>query len=119
LVYYQNIDETSAQESLIHYEVKLQPDDLLLIIVSCRDPESTAPFNLDQFLSKTPKRTIYGGGQQSNQMYLVDANGTIDFFPVLGKLKVGGLTRTEALKTLQDIGAYIKTNPSNLRYHEF
>jgi polysaccharide export outer membrane protein len=40
----------------------------------------------------------------------VDANGTIDF-PVLGKLKVSGLTRTEALKTLQDkIGAYIKTN---------
>jgi hypothetical protein len=38
---YQNIDETSAQKSLIH-EVKLQPDDLLLIIVS-EDPEIAAP----------------------------------------------------------------------------
>jgi polysaccharide export outer membrane protein len=41
LVYYQNIDETSPQESL--NEVKLQPDDLLLIIVSAEDPEIAAP----------------------------------------------------------------------------
>jgi hypothetical protein len=41
LVYYQNIDETSPQESLILYEVKLQPDDLL-IIVSAEDPEIAA-----------------------------------------------------------------------------
>jgi polysaccharide export outer membrane protein len=40
LVYYQNIDETSAQESLIR--MKLQPDDLLLIIVSAEDPEIAA-----------------------------------------------------------------------------
>jgi polysaccharide export outer membrane protein len=49
----------------------------------------------------------------------VDANGTIDF-PVLGKLKVSGLTRTEALKTLQDkIGAYIKKPIINLRIMNF
>jgi polysaccharide export outer membrane protein len=42
LVYYQNIDETSAQESLIRMK-KLQPDDLLLIIVSAEDPEIAAP----------------------------------------------------------------------------
>jgi polysaccharide export outer membrane protein len=36
LVYYQNIDETSAQEKFV---LKLQPDDLLLIIVSAEDPE--------------------------------------------------------------------------------
>jgi polysaccharide export outer membrane protein len=41
LVYYQNIDETSAQEKSIMK--KLQPDDLLLIIVSAEDPEIAAP----------------------------------------------------------------------------
>jgi polysaccharide export outer membrane protein len=41
----------------------------------------------------------------------VDANGTIDF-PVLGKLKVSGLTRTEALKTLQDKIELILKNQS-------
>jgi polysaccharide export outer membrane protein len=35
--------ETSAQEKSNSYEVKLQPDDLLLIIVSAEDPEIAAP----------------------------------------------------------------------------
>jgi polysaccharide export outer membrane protein len=40
--YYQNIDETSAQEKSNSYEVKLQPDDWLSI-VSAEDPEIAAP----------------------------------------------------------------------------
>jgi polysaccharide export outer membrane protein len=120
LVYYQNIDETSLQEKSNSYEVKLQPDDLLLIIVSAEDPEIAAPFNLRSISIEDAKSGLYTiGGQQSNQLYLVDANGTIDF-PVLGKLKVSGLTRTEALKTLQGkIGAYIKKPIINLRIMNF
>jgi polysaccharide export outer membrane protein len=48
----------------------------------------------------------------------VDANGTIDF-PVLGKLKVSGLTRTEALKTLQDKIELILKPIINLRIMNF
>jgi polysaccharide export outer membrane protein len=63
---------------------------LLLIIVSAEDPEIAAPF-LRSISIEDAKSGLYTGGQQSNQLYLVDANGTIDF-PVLGKLKVSGLT---------------------------
>ena len=34
------------------------------------------------------------------QSYLVDAGGTIDF-PILGKLKVAGLSRTEVMQLLE------------------
>jgi polysaccharide export outer membrane protein len=55
---------------------------LLLIIVSAEDPEIAAPFNLRSISIEDAKADYTIGGQQSNQLYLVDANGTIDF-PVL------------------------------------
>lgn len=120
LVYYQNIDKMNPQNTSNSYEVKLQPDDLLLIIVSGEDPEIAAPFNL-----RSISVIDSGAGQNSaigqpiNQLYLVDALGTIDF-PILGKLKVGGLTRTELLKNLQDkIGFYVKKPIINLRIMNF
>lgn len=120
VVYYQNIDTISPQETSNSYEVKLQPDDLLLIIVSAEDPEIAAPFNLRSIsVEESGTRQNVVAGQQSNQLYLVDAFGTIDF-PVLGKMKVGGLTRTEVLTTLQKkIGAYIKKPIINLRIMNF
>jgi polysaccharide export outer membrane protein len=110
----------NPQEKSNSYEVKLQPDDLLLIIVSGEDPEIAAPFNLRSISiidSGIGQNAV--AGQQSNQLYLVDVFGTIDF-PVLGKLKVSGLTRTEVLTTLQKkIGAYIKKPIINLRIMNF
>lgn len=120
VVYYQDIDTISPVETSNSYEVKLQPDDLLLIIVSAEDPEIAAPFNLRSIsVEDSGTRQNVVAGQLTNQLYLVNAFGTIDF-PVLGKLKVGGLTRTEVLKTLQGkIGAYIKKPIINLRIMNF
>jgi polysaccharide export outer membrane protein len=39
LYYYQGIDGMAAQEKVEFYEIKIQPDDLLMIIVSAEDPE--------------------------------------------------------------------------------
>jgi polysaccharide export outer membrane protein len=41
-VYYQGIDGIAAQNSN-SYEIKIQPDDLLMIIVSAEDPEIAMP----------------------------------------------------------------------------
>ena len=46
LVYYQNIDSLQTKQNVTSYEVKIQPDDLLMIIVSADDPEVAIPFNL-------------------------------------------------------------------------
>jgi polysaccharide export outer membrane protein len=118
IVYYQNIDTISKEKSN-SYEIKLQPDDLLLIIVSAEDPEIAIPFNLKSISVVNPNRQDIARGQETMQLYLVDANGFIDF-PVLGKIKVGGLTRSEALLLFQQkIAAYIKNPIVNLRIMNF
>jgi polysaccharide export outer membrane protein len=118
VVYYQDIDNAPLQEKTNSYEIKVQPDDLLMIIVSASDPEIAAPFNLSTFTAVNPnKQDVIGS--QTTQLYLVDANGFIDF-PVLGRLKVSGMPTSQVLKLLKDkISEYIKSPIINLRIMNF
>jgi polysaccharide export outer membrane protein len=119
VVYYQDIDGIAGSAKATSYEIKIQPDDLLMIIVSAEDPEIAAPFNLKTISVQTPGKPDAATGQQTMQLYLVDANGFIEF-PVLGKLKVSGLIRSEVMKMLQDkIAVYIKNPIINLRIMNF
>ena len=116
ILYYQNIDAI-AQEKLNSYEIKIQPDDLLTINVSAEDPNVTAPFNLN------PANVIGSGGgagsKSSITNYLVDADGYIDF-PELGKIKLSGLTRTEALALFKKkISVFIKNPIITIRLENF
>nr|WP_315217708.1 polysaccharide biosynthesis/export family protein [uncultured Flavobacterium sp.] len=124
LVYYQNIDSLAQAEKLSTYEIKIQPDDLLMIIVSADDPESALPFNLSTISVPSAMNVNNGSminarGQETMQSYLVDAAGMIDF-PVLGKLKVGGLSRSELMQLLESkIAKYIKNPIINIRLTNF
>ena len=90
-----------------------------MIIVSAEDPEIAAPFNLKSVSIQSPGKLDAINGQQTMQLYLTDANGFIEF-PILGKLKVSGLTRSEVLQLLQQkIGVYIKNPIINLRVMNF
>jgi polysaccharide export outer membrane protein len=119
LVYYQGIDGIADQKNSKSYEIRIQPDDLLMIIVSAEDPEIAMPFNLKSVAVQTAGRLDFVNGQITMQLYLVDAEGTIEF-PVLGKLKVSGLSRSELLQMLQErIGIYVKDPIINLRLMNF
>lgn len=119
IVYYQNIDNLSLKEKTNSYEIKIQPDDLLYIVVSADDTEAAEQFNLNSIKLTNTGRLDLSTGQQINQLYLVNEAGFISF-PVLGKMKVSGLTRSELLKTLEErIGAYIKDPIINLRINNF
>ncbi|MEO8254528.1 MAG: polysaccharide biosynthesis/export family protein [Flavobacterium sp.] len=119
IVYYQNIDGINDQQNAVSYEVKIQPDDLLMIIVSAEDPEIAMPFNLTSVTLPNSTNLQAATGQQTIQSYLVDKNGNIQF-PILGKLKVGGLSRTEVLQSLKDkIEVYIKNPIINMRIMNF
>jgi polysaccharide export outer membrane protein len=118
VVYYQNIDTAVSPQKTNSYEVKFQPDDLLMIVVSAEDPEIAIPFNLST-VSLPSALGNSARGQETIQSYLVDSEGKINF-PVLGQLKVSGLTRTELLQLLKEkIGQYIKNPIINLRIMNF
>lgn len=119
IVYYQGIDEMAPSEKSTSYEIKIQPDDLLMIIVSAEDPEIAAPFNLKSVSMVSPSKQDLVRSQETMQLYLIDASGFIEF-PVLGKLKVGGMSRSEVLQMLQQkIAVYIKNPIINLRVMNF
>jgi polysaccharide export outer membrane protein len=110
IVYLQDVDTIKASNS-ISYEPVLKNDDLLSIIVSADDPEVTYMFNIPQIQGNYK----VDESQSSIRTYLIDSYGQIEF-PVLGKISLAGLTRSEAIKELtQKVKPYI-TNPTiNLR----
>ena len=73
--------------------IKIQPQDKLSIVVTCKESELARLFNLVQ----TQNRVGQEGADQSNgavSAYTVDSNGDIEF-PILGKLHVAGLNREQ------------------------
>jgi polysaccharide export outer membrane protein len=112
MIYYQDIDALGAQEKSNSYEIKIQPDDLLQISVYAEDPEIAKAFSLN-----VTSETASSGSAGS--IYLVDANGYIDF-PTLGKIKVSGLSRTQVLELLDGkLSQYIKKPIVSLRITNF
>ena len=107
LVYFQNKIEGAEKKNDSNYESKFKPDDLLEINVSAPDAEASIPFNLSVASNSN--------GTTQFQSYLIDSNGNIEF-PILGTLKVGGLSREE-LNTLlkSSLQQYIKNPIINIR----
>lgn len=99
----------------------IQPDDLLSITVKSLSVESNRLFN--QGVLGTLGSSISNDNQIRNNKidgYLVDKEGYINF-PVLGKLKLGGLTKEAATDTLEYIlnEKYIKNPTVNIRFLNF
>ena len=100
IAYLQNSDDIDFESSRYLYDARIMPKDQLTISVNTTNPEASLPFNLLLQNSFTQGRTLnYGGG--TLMPYLVDNEGYINF-PIVGKLKVGGLTKSEAEKLVVD-----------------
>lgn len=112
--YFQNVEvvnEAEQQEKL--YDAKIMPKDLLTIVVSCTNPELAIPFNLTVASNAgiAVSTSSYVTTQPVLQPYLVDNEGNINF-PVLGELKLGGLTKREAEQLIIDkLKPYMKETP--------
>lgn len=120
IAYFQNISESENHDTTI-YEPRFQPDDLLMIIVSASDAEAAAPFNLHAVtvLGENASRMDQANSPMRYQTYLVDNEGFINF-PIIGSLKIGGLTRKESIKMLEtELEKYIKNPIVNLRNINF
>lgn len=92
------------------YDAKIMPKDLLTITVSTTDPQASIPFNLT-VQSAVSQATTSLTTQPVLQQYLVDNQGEIDF-PVLGRLKISGLTKNECEALIREkLIPYLKETP--------
>ena len=107
-----NSAEVDLDSSAVLYEARVMPKDELTITVNCpEDAEAGIPFNL----TATPAVGQGRGtltSQPTLQTFLVTNEGTINY-PVLGTLKVGGMTvnQVEDLIASKIEGTYLKTRP--------
>jgi polysaccharide export outer membrane protein len=112
VVYFQN---ASSFETLVNkndFSTKFKVDDLVSIYISTLDSEASVPFNLFRGASE--------GGIRAEQVdYLVDQNGEIDF-PIVGKLKIAGLSPEEVRVYLRaKLSDYLKDPIINIRLRNF
>lgn len=121
LIYAQDVSQASTPTSLAlgnYTEPVIQPDDILAININTTDPNAT--------LSINNKNGVYANGGtsangSSNPLagYLVAKDGNVDI-PVLGTVKLAGLTTFEARKTLKAVARKSFENPTvDVRFSNF
>ena len=91
--YFQNMDSVSLAGIKMRPVIHIKPNDELTITVSSTNPEAALPFN-SQLNSRN--NGSYGSTSVYSQLYsyIVDQDGYINY-PVIGKVKVKGMTRPE------------------------
>ncbi|MGB0884608.1 MAG: polysaccharide biosynthesis/export family protein [Flavobacteriales bacterium] len=100
------------------YTTVFKPDDLLQIAVTAEDLNAVLPFNSPEVVVSATSGSVVG--QPKQLPYLIDSKGEIDF-PILGKLKLGGLTREEAIELLKNKldPTFVKNPNVNIRITNF
>lgn len=112
VVYFQDASnfETIVSEDIYAYKFKV--DDVVSIHVSTLDQQASIPFNLF-------KGAEEGGIRPEQVDYIIDKDGNIDF-PVLGAIKIEGLSPEETKNLLKDkLTDYLKDPIINIRLKNF
>ncbi|MBE8714115.1 polysaccharide biosynthesis/export family protein [Sphingobacterium hungaricum] len=113
LVYFQP-DSTLLHETYELNAPKLQPGDQLVIMISADDIRATEAFN---------QASIYQSRNSNDAAfrptYAIDVDGNIDY-PKLGKVKLAGLTRTDAIgKMRAELSRFIQDPGVNINITNF
>ena len=98
-------------ESSVAFDARIMPKDLITISVSTPEPEAALPFNLIVPSAQSGNSLSSLVSQPTLQNYLVNNEGEISF-PVLGQLKVGGLTTQQTSEMIiSQLHKYLKEPP--------
>lgn len=111
------LKDVQATNNLQDFQNTLEPDDNLIITITAKEPELARDFNMLYLnMQSTEMRNV---NDQSLYTYLIDQRGEIDF-PVLGKVKLAGLTRVQAEEKIKGLlKDYIVDPGVNLRVLNF
>lgn len=123
LKYFQNLPETTSSTTVAtseFIEPVIQPDDIIRINVNTIDPNAAQVINAGN--GSVNNNGGSDGGNNNRGFipgYLVDKTGIIEV-PVLGKVKVAGLTTYEAKEALRkEASKYFKDPVINVRFSNF
>lgn len=94
IAYVQNPEQMSNVTNQKLFDARIMPKDILTVTVTTIDPEAAVPFNLSVPTTVSQASTKTLTSQPVLQDYLVANDGTIDF-PIIGEIKVAGLTKKE------------------------
>jgi polysaccharide export outer membrane protein len=123
IAYFQDFDtyiQQNRPENSSQYESTIRSNDRLSISVSSPvlDQTQVAQFNLPLNTHLAPGETTVAQSAVV-QTYIVDKDGYIHF-PVLGKLKLAGLTRSQAVELIAEkVSDYLPTPIINLQIISF
>ncbi|MCK8520553.1 polysaccharide biosynthesis/export family protein [Aquimarina sp. D1M17] len=124
VVYFQNSANLEKINSKSSFTPVFKVDDIVSIFVSAGDMDAARPFNLGQGSSISAIGGENGAGTgggtgASEPTYLIDETGNIDF-PVLGKLKLAGLTRIQVKEMIKEkLKVYINDPIVSVRLKNF
>ena len=98
--YMQDIQEETVMNMKSNEGILVQPKDMIAIVVSHRDPELAAMFNLSNASYQAGGEARMSGTYRLLG-YSVDTEGNIDF-PIVGKIHVAGMNRWEVAETVKN-----------------
>lgn len=109
VVYFQNLADSEQISTNSAVVTRYKPLDILGITVSAPDPEAAIPFNGGvASLNEGDTSSSGSGTVNTGSKYFVDANGMIEF-PIIGSLKVAGLSNIEVKELIKEkLKTYIK-----------
>jgi polysaccharide export outer membrane protein len=121
LIYVQDVSPASAPAPLAlgnYTEPVIQPDDILAITINTTDPNATLSINNKNGVY-TNGGTATNGSSNPLAGYLVSKDGNVEI-PVIGTIKLGGLTTYEARKSLKALARKSFENPIvDVRFSNF
>lgn len=98
-------DAPNSEEKTADFQAVLQPDDLLMIVISTDNPIISQPYNLT---SATSSNGSNGGS--SVLSYQIDQDGYIQI-PNLGRIQAAGKTRNELISFIEQLLSDKISNP--------
>ncbi|WP_037328848.1 polysaccharide biosynthesis/export family protein [Runella zeae] len=124
ITYFQSRDTLAYQvmPPITPQVTRIQPDDILAVVVSSLSEESNVLFNTANENGITMSK--FGGGMAAGQQplgYLVDSTGKIEM-PLIGRVKISSYTLEQAADTIkQKLLFYLKEPTVNIRFlnHKF
>lgn len=112
VVYFQGVGDYETKVGENNHSQTFKVDDVVSINVSTLDPQASVPFNLVKGVEESSLRA-----EQLD--YIVDKSGNIDF-PVIGQVKIAGLTAEKTKELLKEkLSNYLKDPIINIRLKNF